>query len=111
MILSGGSHKAINDPTHFAGGSMNTICHNFIGGDLIPVNTKQFSPVYNPSRGEVIAQAPESDEQAVDLAVQAARKALPAWADTPVGERARVMLRFAHRLDEDLQALARMAIR
>src|SRR2546421_5795444 len=90
---------------------MNTICHNFIGGDLIPVNTKQYSPVYNPSRGEVIAEAPESDEQAVDLAVQAARKAFPAWADTPAVERARVMFRFAHLLEEHFEELSRLVTR
>ncbi len=90
---------------------MNTICRNFIGGELIPVNTKQYSPVFNPSRGEVIAQAPESDQSAVDLAVEAAKKALPAWADTPAVERARVMFRFAHLLDEHFDELARLVTR
>ncbi|HZS05945.1 MAG TPA: CoA-acylating methylmalonate-semialdehyde dehydrogenase [Blastocatellia bacterium] len=90
---------------------MNTICYNFIGGEQIPASTKQHSPVYNPSRGEVIAQAPESDAQAVDLAVQAARKAFPEWADTPAVERARVMFRFAHLLEEHFEELSRLVTR
>jgi acyl-CoA reductase-like NAD-dependent aldehyde dehydrogenase len=52
---------------------MATICHNFIGGDLHSASASQYTPVYNPSRGEVIAQAPASDAQTVDSAVQAAK--------------------------------------
>ncbi|MGH9833358.1 MAG: aldehyde dehydrogenase family protein, partial [Blastocatellia bacterium] len=90
---------------------MNTICQNFIGGDLVPATASHYTPVYNPSRGEVIAQAPDSDRQSVDQAVQVARKAFPAWADTPVVERARVMFRFAHLLEENFDALAQMVTR
>jgi malonate-semialdehyde dehydrogenase (acetylating)/methylmalonate-semialdehyde dehydrogenase len=90
---------------------MNAACHNFIGGDLIPAKSAQFTPVYNPSRGEVIAEAPDSDARMVDQAVRAAREAFPAWADTPVVERARVMFRFAHLLEEHFDELARLVTR
>ncbi len=90
---------------------MTTICYNFIGGDLTTAKTSLYTPVYNPSRGEVIAQAPDSDAQTVDQAVQAAKKAFPAWADTPAVERARVMFRFAHLLEEHFDELARMVTR
>ncbi len=90
---------------------MTTQCFNFIGGGLIPAATPRYTPVYNPSRGEVIAQAPDSDAQTVDQAVQAARKAFPAWADTPVVERARIMFRFVHLLEENFEQLARMVTR
>ncbi len=39
---------------------MSTICQNFIGGELLAANAAQFTPVFNPSRGELIAQAPDS---------------------------------------------------
>jgi malonate-semialdehyde dehydrogenase (acetylating)/methylmalonate-semialdehyde dehydrogenase len=90
---------------------METICPNYIGGDHVPATTARSTPVYNPSRGEVIARAPDSDARTVDQAVQAARKALPAWADTPVVERARIMFRFAHLLEANFDALARMVTR
>ena len=90
---------------------MATICHNFIGGEQTVFSTNQFTPVYNPSRGEVIAQAPESDAREVERAVQAARQAWPAWADTPAVERARVMFRFAHLLEEHFDELARLVTR
>lgn len=90
---------------------MSTICQNFIGGELLAANAAQFTPVFNPSRGELIAQAPDSDAQDVDRAVQAARKAFPDWADTPVVERARVMFRFAHLLEQHFEELARLVTR
>jgi malonate-semialdehyde dehydrogenase (acetylating) / methylmalonate-semialdehyde dehydrogenase len=90
---------------------MTATCHNFIGGDLVQVDSSHFTPVYNPSRGEVIAQTPDSGERDVDLAVEAARKAFPDWADTPVVERARVMFRFAHLLEENFNQLAQMVTR
>lgn len=90
---------------------MSTICNNFIGGDLTSTNASHFTPVYNPSRGEVIAEAPDSDAKSVDQAVRAAREAFPAWADTPVVERARVMFRFAHLLEQNFDELARLITR
>src|SRR5262245_43807783 len=90
---------------------MNTVCQNFIGGKLAPATAAHHTPVYNPSRGKVIAEAPESDAQTVDQAVQAAKRAFPAWADTPVVERARAMFRFAYLLEENFYELARMVTR
>jgi malonate-semialdehyde dehydrogenase (acetylating)/methylmalonate-semialdehyde dehydrogenase len=90
---------------------MNTICHNFIAGEHAATATAQFTPVFNPSRGEIIAHAPDSDAPTVDAAVQAAKAAFPAWADTPAVERARVMFRFAHLLEEHFDELARLVTR
>ncbi|HEV2666995.1 MAG TPA: CoA-acylating methylmalonate-semialdehyde dehydrogenase, partial [Blastocatellia bacterium] len=90
---------------------MNIICQNFIGGKLAPVAATHHTPVYNPSRGKVIAEAPESGAQTVDQAVQAAKRAFPAWAETPVVERARVMFRFANLLEKNFEELARMVTR
>src|SRR5262249_34243992 len=90
---------------------MTITCGNFIGGKLIPVTAARHTPVYNPSRGKVIAEAPDSDAQTVDQAVQSAKKAFPAWADTPVVERARVMFRFAHLLEEHFDEIARLVTR
>ncbi|HEY7184191.1 MAG TPA: CoA-acylating methylmalonate-semialdehyde dehydrogenase, partial [Blastocatellia bacterium] len=91
--------------------NMTIICDNHISGKLIPVEASNYTPVYNPSRGEVIAQAPESDARAVDQAVQAAKKAFPAWAETPAPERARVMFRFAHLLEAHFDEIARLVTR
>ena len=89
---------------------MTTICQNYIGGQLASTTTGQFTPVYNPSRGEVIAHVPD-DAQAVEEAVQAAQAAFPAWADTPAVERARVMFRFVNLLEAHFDELARLVTR
>ncbi|HMV49636.1 MAG TPA: CoA-acylating methylmalonate-semialdehyde dehydrogenase [Blastocatellia bacterium] len=91
---------------------MNTISlSNYIGGEHAAFTGAQFTPVYNPSRGELIAQAPDSDANEVERTVRVAKKAFPDWADTPVVERARVMFRFAHLLEEHFDELARLVTR
>src|SRR5262249_33972298 len=71
----------------------------------------RFGDVYNPSTGRVIARVPLCPAEEVDVAVQAAAAALPAWAETPVVERARVMFRFREVLtrhaDEAAQPVTR----
>ena len=57
---------------------------NLIAGEwLVDSTATQTTPVYNPSRGEIIAQTPLCSAATVDAAVQAASAAFPAWADTP----------------------------
>src|SRR5262245_23244616 len=90
---------------------MNTILNNFISAEAVTVTTSRHTPVYNPSRGEVIALAPESDRPAVDLAVETAKKAFSTWADTPVVERARIMFRFANLLEENFDQIALLVTR
>jgi len=90
---------------------MSMICRNLIGGEMVDAPRGTVTPVYNPSRGEVIAQSPESGAEDVDRAVRAAKTALQSWAETPVVERARIMLRFAGLLEENFDALARIVTR
>ena len=56
--------------------------------------TSRFGDVFNPSTGQVIARVPFCDATHTGEVVAAAATALPAWAETPVVERARVMFRF-----------------
>jgi malonate-semialdehyde dehydrogenase (acetylating)/methylmalonate-semialdehyde dehydrogenase len=80
---------------------------NFIGGRWVPSAAKEFQNVTNPARGEIIARAPLSSGQEVDQAVAAARKAFPAWRDTPPVARAQVLFRFKALLEEHFEELAR----
>src|SRR5690349_18633900 len=68
-------------------------------------------PVYNPSNGGVIAEVPLCGPDEVDRAVRAAAEALPAWAETPVVERARVLFRFRERLAAQAEELAHLVTR
>lgn len=62
-----------------------------VGGHWLDSTTTRFMDVRNPSTGEVIAKAPCCTEDEVKTAIAAARKAFPAWANTPAIKRAQIM--------------------
>jgi len=64
------------------------------------------APSYNPATGEVIGAVALADAKEVDLAVQSALAAFPAWSQTPPLKRARVMFRFKELLERDMDKLA-----
>jgi acyl-CoA reductase-like NAD-dependent aldehyde dehydrogenase len=66
--------------------------------------------VINPATEEVIAKVAECGPDEVDAAVARARRAFPAWRDLAPGDRARLLRRFAQRVDEDLEHLARLEV-
>ncbi len=71
----------------------------------------EYEEVFNPSTGEVIAQTPLCGAKATAEVIEAAAAALPAWADTPVVERARVMFRYRALLDEHFEEIASLVTR
>ncbi|WP_018131089.1 CoA-acylating methylmalonate-semialdehyde dehydrogenase [Effusibacillus pohliae] len=81
---------------------------NYIGGAWVASQTDRYEDVPNPATGERLGQVPLSTKDEVDAAVQAALRAFPAWSETPVVERARVMFRFQHLLFEHRAELARL---
>src|ERR1044071_111807 len=58
-------------------------CPAFIDGEWREITGVEKTPVYNPSRGEVIAEVPLCTKDHVDEAVESAHAAFPAWRDTP----------------------------
>jgi malonate-semialdehyde dehydrogenase (acetylating)/methylmalonate-semialdehyde dehydrogenase len=79
---------------------------NFVGGRWTESRATEFFDVHNPATGDVIARTPLSTGEDLDAAVQAAKKAFPAWRDTPVVVRARAMFRFRQLLEEHFEELA-----
>ena len=88
-------------------GSRAETLRNFVGGKWVESATSEFLDVYNPARGEVIARTPLSTASDLDAAVAAAKKAFPAWRDTPAVTRARSLFRFKQLLEENFEELAR----
>ncbi|CAA9317598.1 MAG: Aldehyde dehydrogenase, partial [uncultured Gemmatimonadaceae bacterium] len=79
---------------------------NFIGGKMVPpVKGKYFS---NPSpvTGQHLCDVARSTAEDVELALDAAHKAAPAWGKTSPTERARIINKIADRLEENLEAIA-----
>src|SRR5579872_1095852 len=77
-----------------------------VGGCWEDSASDRAGEVYNPSTGRVIAQVPLGSAADVDRAVRAAAAALPAWAETPAVERARVLFRFRELLVRHAEELA-----
>jgi malonate-semialdehyde dehydrogenase (acetylating)/methylmalonate-semialdehyde dehydrogenase len=82
-----------------------------VGGDWRTSRSERNGPVHNPSNGRVIARTPLCTTAEVDLAVQAAAAALPAWAETPAVDRARALFRYRDLLDRHADELARLVTR
>jgi malonate-semialdehyde dehydrogenase (acetylating)/methylmalonate-semialdehyde dehydrogenase len=84
---------------------MKTIPH-LIAGELHAGQGSRFADVYNPALGEIIARVPLANDDDIQAAVAAARRAFPAWAETSPLKRARVMFKFKALLEDNAQKLA-----
>jgi aldehyde dehydrogenase len=79
---------------------------NYIGGDWVaPVKGKYLDNV-SPVNGDAFCQVPRSDAADIDLALDAAHRAAPAWGKTAAAERSNVLLRIADRMEQNLEMLA-----
>src|ERR1041385_6777361 len=76
-------------------------CPIFIDGEWRTQHGNGTSPVYHPSRGEVIAEVPMCGGDVVNEAVESAHAAFPAWRETPPVERARVFVRYRQIVEEN----------
>ncbi len=83
----------------------------FAGGQWIESKTDKYMDVYNPSTGEVQAQTPCCTTEEVNYAVACAKKAFPAWADTPVMKRVQILYRFRELLNEHMDELTELVAR
>ncbi len=79
---------------------------NYIGGQWVaPVKGQYFDNV-SPVNGRVFCQIPRSSAEDIDLALDAAHRAAPAWGKTSVAERGNLLLKIADRIEQNLEALA-----
>jgi malonate-semialdehyde dehydrogenase (acetylating)/methylmalonate-semialdehyde dehydrogenase len=81
---------------------------NYIGGQWQPATATDALPVVNPATGETIAVAPLSGSAEVGRAVEAAKRALPAWRRTPPGDRIQPLFRLKALLDAQFTDIARL---
>jgi malonate-semialdehyde dehydrogenase (acetylating)/methylmalonate-semialdehyde dehydrogenase len=79
---------------------------HYINGEHIDGQSGRFGDVYNPASGVKISEAPLASQSEVETAIEAAQAAFPAWAATPVHQRARVMARFVQLLYQHQHELA-----
>ena len=75
------------------------------------LDTARYTDVYNPSTGKVIARTPLAATEQTAEVVDAAASALPAWSETPVVDRARVMFRLRVLMEQHFEELAALITR
>ncbi|GGP16577.1 aldehyde dehydrogenase family protein [Oceanobacillus neutriphilus] len=79
---------------------------NFINGEWIEVANKE--KVYNPANGEVLAEIPDSDAAAIDMAAESARIAQKEWAGVPAPQRAELLYKVGIKMKEQKERLSQL---
>ncbi|MFL5406627.1 MAG: aldehyde dehydrogenase family protein [Myxococcales bacterium] len=80
----------------------------FIGGRFVPAADGATLPSLNPHDCSPLADVAMAGKADVDEAVEAARKAFPAWSRTSAAERGRLLYRLADRIEQAADELARL---
>ncbi|MCL2492558.1 MAG: CoA-acylating methylmalonate-semialdehyde dehydrogenase [Clostridiales bacterium] len=83
----------------------------FSDGKWLESKTEKFMDVYNPSTGEVLAQAPCCTKDEVEAAIEAAAAAFPAWSATPVMKRVQILYKVRSLLEEHMGELTELVCR
>ncbi len=80
----------------------------WIDGGWQRSTTDKYMDCYDPSTGEVIARAPKCTSEEVEATIASAKKAYPAWSNTPPNKRVQVLFRMKALLDKHLDELTLM---
>src|SRR5246500_3369651 len=81
---------------------------NYFGGAWHKSSASEHSNVVNPATAEVLTRTPLSTSADVDVVVEAAAAAFPAWRRTPAGERIQYLFKLKNLLEEHIDELARL---
>ncbi|MBW2376130.1 MAG: aldehyde dehydrogenase family protein [Deltaproteobacteria bacterium] len=79
---------------------------NFIGGDWTEPRSGNYFENPSPVNGQTFCEVPRSGADDIELALDAAHKAAPAWGRTAPAERANILNKIADRIEENLETLA-----
>ena len=79
---------------------------NYIAGEFVDGDGARTLDVTNPADGSVISRVPLSGTAEIDCAVDAAKKAFPAWSGMPIKERVQVFFRYKTLLEKHIDELS-----
>jgi len=81
-----------------------------VGGEEVPAAAGGTLSVLNPATGDEVARVAAAESVDIDRAVAVARDVFESgvWSERPIAERARVMHRFADRIEERIDELYRL---
>ncbi|MHB1064564.1 MAG: acetaldehyde dehydrogenase ExaC [Georgenia sp.] len=106
--------ESVNDPTgvYAAPGTEGAVMsyekryENYIGGRWVPPVTGEYFANPSPITGETFCEVARGTAGDIELALDAAHAAAPAWGKTSPAARARVLNLIADRMEENLEKLA-----
>lgn len=79
---------------------------NYIGGEFSGATSAEHLECFEPAEGRPYLWVPKSDERDVNRSIEAARKALPAWAGLSAEERSQWLRKIGSEIRARLEALA-----
>ncbi len=79
---------------------------NFIGGEFCAPVHKKYIDNFDPSIGKISGQIPDSDDDDIEKAVDAAQTAFTEWSNTSAEKRFLILNKIADLIDENAEALA-----
>jgi acyl-CoA reductase-like NAD-dependent aldehyde dehydrogenase len=80
----------------------------FIDGEFVDSEARGRIPVLNPHDNSLITEVSEARKADIDRAVEAARRAFPAWAKMAAMDRGRLLLKLADAIEANAEELARL---
>ena len=84
---------------------------NYIAGSFVAPTSGNYLDVLDPAvPDKVIAKCAISSAKDVEIVVEAAQKALPAWSKMTIKARAAIMLKFHAIIQREAEELARMIV-
>lgn len=81
---------------------------NYINGEWVKPNVKDYLDVVNPATGQVIAKTPLSSKSDVEAAAKAASEAFPAWRRIPVNDRVQYLFKLRNSMRGHLDDIAKL---
>ena len=79
---------------------------NFIGGEWVAPKSGEYFENISPVDGKLLTRIPRSNEEDVELAIQAAKKAFESFKHTSIVERSTMLNKVADAIEANLEALA-----
>lgn len=80
---------------------------NFIDGALVAPVHDNYLQVTDPATGQIYAELPDSDEEDLNLAVAAAKRAFPTWRALSPAERGEKLIRLSALIQDKFEEFAR----
>ena len=80
---------------------------NYIGGEWVAPKSGEYFDCISPVDGKSFTKVARSNEEDVNLALDAAHEAFKTWGKTSETERSNILLKIADRMEQNLDLLAR----